>query len=380
MVFDKKTAADHGMENMANIVIPHGATTIGLLSSHIGEKGMSEYLQSVVMPNTVTVIDAQAFYWCGKLTDIRLSESLKIIGREAFMGCTNLQKIAMPDSVIDIEESAFNSCTYLMEINISNKVEVIKKRTFYGCKYLREITIPDGVTSIHEEAFAQCENLQRITIPNSVEYIAHNAFKGCNNLTIHYSPSQEKWFDLFRKKTYVEKYVKERKANKQFIKIKPAYSSHGISIKEIKANETDGKVTTKQSIEAYIVKIAHFGNVIRDNEVLKHIKDIKDILGQMAEIEEIENWRNQLYSFLNRDLPFVEKILNTYCQLSDKKGAVKISEEIAEALPVIKKSFEKYLKDMYEGKRLEISTDIEVIKTMLAKDGLLDEDIFKIEK
>lgn len=47
------------------------------------------------------------------------------IGREAFVGCTNLTSILIPNSVMSIGTSAF-----------------------YGCRNLRNITIPDGVTSI----------------------------------------------------------------------------------------------------------------------------------------------------------------------------------------------------------------------------------------
>lgn len=44
-------------------------------------------LTSVVIPNTVEVVNAYAFAYCANLTDITFSNSLDIIGEQAFYGC-----------------------------------------------------------------------------------------------------------------------------------------------------------------------------------------------------------------------------------------------------------------------------------------------------
>ena len=64
-------------------------------------------ITSVVLPETLTELDAYAFIYCANLKEVWLSDNTTIIGYGAFMGCTSLERIYIPESVTDISWRAF---------------------------------------------------------------------------------------------------------------------------------------------------------------------------------------------------------------------------------------------------------------------------------
>lgn len=73
-------------------------------------------LETISLPNGVTMIGDLAFKSCSNMRSILLSENLKEIGKEAFCSCVNLRNIEIPDSVISIDETAFSDCPDLVLI------------------------------------------------------------------------------------------------------------------------------------------------------------------------------------------------------------------------------------------------------------------------
>ena len=109
--------------------------------------------------------------------------SVTSIGGSAFYGCTGLTSITIPDSVTSIGNYAFSSCTGLTNVTIPDSVTSIGSSAFYGCTGLTSVTIPDSVTSIGNYAFSGCTGLTSVTIPGGVSYIGEAAFIGCTGLT-----------------------------------------------------------------------------------------------------------------------------------------------------------------------------------------------------
>ena len=62
------------------------------------------------IPNTVTEIGQNAFYWCNKMTSITIPDSVTVIGAGAFGGCSSLKEITIPQSVTSIGADAFIYC------------------------------------------------------------------------------------------------------------------------------------------------------------------------------------------------------------------------------------------------------------------------------
>ena len=139
--------------------------------------------QNTTIPNGVTAIGDNAFYYCSNLTSISIPNSVTSIGDNAFYCCTGLTAISIPNSVTAIGENAFAGCNGLTAVNIPNSLTTIGKFAFSHCTQLSEILIPNTVTTIDEGAFFFCTGLTSITIPNSVTAIKYRAFTGCSGLT-----------------------------------------------------------------------------------------------------------------------------------------------------------------------------------------------------
>ncbi len=80
-----------------------------------------------------------AFYGCGSLTDVCLTEAVKHIGKESFYGCRSLENISIDCSSLTIGEDAFAYCEKLAQVSFGANVKRIGSRMFYGCSSLLTI-------------------------------------------------------------------------------------------------------------------------------------------------------------------------------------------------------------------------------------------------
>lgn len=161
-------------------------------------------IRSLIIPNSVTIIDPQAFYGCSKLQVIFLSENLKILGKDALTGTAylNNQKttvkyagtglfdskswvVACDETVksVSIDSSskhigghAFNGCYYLKSIVIPGNIKSIGMMGVANCIELTSVTLCEGIETIGGSAFYHCPKLKSITIPASVTTIDERAF------------------------------------------------------------------------------------------------------------------------------------------------------------------------------------------------------------
>ena len=153
-------------------------------------------IATVKIPDGVTTIEGSAFAFCENLVRVELPKSVTHIGNSAFYGCKKLEFVtfrtdspAPTDFTFENKEriigkEAFSGCTMIKRIEISDRVTSVKKSAFFGCANLTEIELPKGLIAIGKEAFDGCRRLERIVIPKRTTYIGENAFRGCGNLTI----------------------------------------------------------------------------------------------------------------------------------------------------------------------------------------------------
>ncbi len=86
---------------------------------------------SIHIPEGVTEIGSEAFYYCSSLTSIEIPSSVTSIGSRAFFYCSSLKSIEIPSSVTEIGNVAFVGCENL-DIVIDNSKENVK---FYREEY-----------------------------------------------------------------------------------------------------------------------------------------------------------------------------------------------------------------------------------------------------
>ena len=100
--------------------IKNGVTSIGARAFwSLSVDGVMDNLMIVEIPDSVTIIGAQAFEGRNNLQEITLPESVTRIEWSAFKNCTNLARVSIPQSLLGIESEAFSGCGSLKDIYYS---------------------------------------------------------------------------------------------------------------------------------------------------------------------------------------------------------------------------------------------------------------------
>ena len=182
-----ETASNTLIGGCKNTIIPNSVTTIDGYAFE-GCTGLT----SVTIPNTVTYIGNHAFKGCSGLTSMVVESGnpkydsrnncnaiIETASNTLIYGCKNT---IIPNSVTLIDDNAFYGCTGLTSVTIPNTVTYIGNGAFEGCSGLTSVTIGNSVTTIGNGAFSECNILSTITSkienPESVTYYGYVIFKG----------------------------------------------------------------------------------------------------------------------------------------------------------------------------------------------------------
>ena len=145
-------------------------------------------LEGIIVPDSITSINENAFYRCTSLTSVTFTEKSQLTSIEdwAFAVCTSLTSVEIPEGVTSIEDSAFAGCTSLTNVTFAknSKLTSIGLSAFNGCTSLTNVKIPEGVTNIDSGAFASCTSLTNVTFGKNSQLtsIGLSAFNGCTSL------------------------------------------------------------------------------------------------------------------------------------------------------------------------------------------------------
>lgn len=139
-------------------------------------------LINVTIPDSVASIGDYAFNSCGSLNSVVFGAGVTNIGNFAFTFDSRLTGLTIPNSVTLIGSNAFEYCTGLTSITIPNNVTSLDDFAFGSCGGLSNVVLGNGITNIGNLAFTFCTNLTAITIPNNVASIGNSAFSSCGNL------------------------------------------------------------------------------------------------------------------------------------------------------------------------------------------------------
>ena len=112
-----------------NVIVP--SKIDGHTVTCIGKKAFNSNVKSVVLPNTITKLEDNAFYFCIGLEKVTLPNSLVEIGTDVFYYCNKLQSIKIPDSVKIIKGANFKYCTSLKSISVGKNF-IIEDNIIYS--------------------------------------------------------------------------------------------------------------------------------------------------------------------------------------------------------------------------------------------------------
>lgn len=185
MVSSKNFTVPEGVETLDSRCITKSMTTLNLPSTLKVIEGWSLESMSGVnllnIPASVTTMYTYSFHANTKLRVAEGNATYKSIddvlilnkaGTKVIMASRNATTYNIPNTVTEIEKNAFYYCTKMISITIPDSVTTIGAGAFYSCSSLKEITIPQSVTSIGADAFLHCGNLTAINIKGTANRIS----------------------------------------------------------------------------------------------------------------------------------------------------------------------------------------------------------------
>lgn len=150
----------------------------------------------------------------GIILDLSKITNLTIIPESAFANCMNLRTVIIPNSVTEIDDNAFMKCKNLEEIRLSENLIILGEGVFSDCENLKSLILPEGFTRVDSSMFKNSK-ITEIKLPKSLQEIADGTFEDCPLSTVIYSGSSKQWKQILINK----------KANKKFLKIKVQFEN-----------------------------------------------------------------------------------------------------------------------------------------------------------
>lgn len=87
---------------------------------------------TIKLPDTVKVIGENAFYMCSNLYSIEFNEGLEKVENKAFLKCTNLSALEFPETLTEIGVDSFSYCDSLTHLEIPSSVKSIGDYAFFS--------------------------------------------------------------------------------------------------------------------------------------------------------------------------------------------------------------------------------------------------------
>ena len=96
--------------------------------------------------------------YIGNDPDVIIPDTVSCVGYSAFRGRKDIRSVVIPQSVSTINAWAFSECESLEKIQIMGKA-TLEKGAFYRCTALKELVAPNGLQRISNCSFMGCKTL-----------------------------------------------------------------------------------------------------------------------------------------------------------------------------------------------------------------------------
>lgn len=136
---------------------------------------------------------------------------------------------------------------------------------------------------------------------------------------------------------------------------------------------------------AFITEIRRCNDAIPGKEISDKISRMETIVGRIFERAQAHpEIVPDLKKLMDYYLPMTVKLLNAYAEMDAQPvqgGTIQASKkEIEDTLDTLNLAFEKLLDSVFEDTAMDVSSDISVLNTLLAQEGLTDDELSKLKK
>ena len=134
-----------------------------------------------------------------------------------------------------------------------------------------------------------------------------------------------------------------------------------------------------QEGQAYIRKLHELNDIIPEEVISEKMDRMENLLKEIFKrLEEDPSQMSQLHKLMNYYLPTTIKLLQSYSEFDDISNPgtdiIKAKAEIEKTVDIINEAFTELLNKLFQATVFDVTTDAQVLQTMLAKEGLTKND------
>lgn len=133
-----------------------------------------------------------------------------------------------------------------------------------------------------------------------------------------------------------------------------------------------------QAGQSFIFKIRQINNALPDPDISAKLDSLENITKKIFDyVRQHPDKQPQIRKFMRYYLPTTLKLIEAYLELEDHGSITEVEKtkaEIRTALSSINKAFEKLFSSLLQNDLLNLSADISALESMLAMEGLSDEE------
>lgn len=174
----------------------------------------------------------------------------------------------------------------------------------------------------------------------------------------------------------------------QYLKLQENIRMQRVTEQENKAKEEIGDKARAENREfvaaieegkAYIRQIKEANDAIPGEEISQKLSRLENVTGKIFDYVELHPEQlSEIKKFMEYYLPTTLKLLNAYKEFEIQpvqgENISSAKSEIEGTLDTINLAFENLFDSLFEDAAMDISTDISVLQTMLAQEGLTEKD------
>ena len=141
-------------------------------------------LTSITLPNSITIIDSNAFLGCSEIMNFGVPSKLQKIGDAAFSGCSSITAYDMPKTLAQIGVGAFIGNTSMMQLTFNSVVAptIADGSIFAGTTSNLKVRVPASgkasyVSNLSNRSFAENTYMYGLTGTTPIAIYKDNIFR-----------------------------------------------------------------------------------------------------------------------------------------------------------------------------------------------------------